>query len=261
MSFFESLAGVIDITQPMLMSIVLVFARVSAMVSVLPGFGEQTIPMRIKLAIAISFTILVWPLISLGPEFEGIEVFEALPMILSETLIGLILGLSVRLVLMALQFAGSIASQSASLAQMMGAGATPDPMPAIGNILVMSGLVLAFSLGLHVKAINAVVLSYQTLPAGRLPTGADIAHWGIAKSSNVAAIAFTLSSPFVIASFAYNLMLGFINRAMPQLMVAFIGAPAITAGGIFMLLLAAPALLMAWHRHLDAALFAPFALP
>jgi len=261
MSMFESLGGVIDLTQPLLLSMVLVFARVSAMVSILPGFGEQSIPVRIKLGIAISFTILIWPMVTLPDELDGIQIFDALPLILSETIVGLVLGLSVRLILIALQFAGSIASQSASLAQMMGAGATPDPMPAIGNILVMSGLVLAFSLGLHIKAINAVVLSYQTLPAGQLPTGSDIANWGIAKSSSVAAIAFTLSAPFVIASFAYNLMLGFINRAMPQLMVAFIGAPAITAGGIFMLLLAAPALLMAWHTHLDAALFAPFALP
>jgi len=44
-------------------------------------------------------------------------------------------------------------------------------------------------------------------------------------------------------------------------MVAFIGAPAITAGGILMLLLGGPALLMAWQTHLDTALFAPFELP
>jgi len=261
MTIFESLSGVLDLAEPMLLGALLVFARVSAMVSVLPGFGEQSIPVRIKLAIAVAFTVLVWPMIPLKPEVSTVEVFEALPMLLSETAIGLLLGLSVRLVLIALQFAGSIASQSASLAQMMGAGATPDPMPAIGNILVMSGLVLALSLGLHVKVVGAVVLSYETLPAGQFPSRSDIAEWGVAKSSNVAAIAFVLSAPFVIASFAYNLMLGFINRAMPQLMVAFIGAPAITAGGIVMLLLAGPALLMAWHAHFDAALLAPFALP
>lgn len=261
MTVFESLSEVLNLAEPMILGAILVFARVSAMVSVLPGFGEQSIPARVKLGIALSFTILVWPMIPLKPEVATVDVFQALPMLLSETVVGLLLGLSVRLVLIALQFAGSIASQSASLAQMMGAGATPDPMPAIGNILVMSGLVLALSLGLHIKVVGAVVMSYETLPAGQFPSRADIAEWGVAKSSSVAGIAFVLSAPFVIASFAYNLMLGFINRAMPQLMVAFIGAPAITAGGILMLLLAGPALLMAWHAHFDAALLAPFALP
>jgi len=220
MTLFESLGGLLDITEPIMISMALVFIRVSAMVSILPGFGEQTIPVRVKLGVALSFTILVWPLVTLPPETTELNGFDFLPLILSETIVGLALGLSVRLILIALQFAGSIASQSASLA-----------------------------------------LSYQTLPAGQLPTGSDIAQWGIAKATDVAGIAFTLSAPFIVASFAYNLMLGFINRAMPQLMVAFIGAPAITAGGIFMLILAAPALLMAWHTHLDKALFAPFALP
>ncbi len=54
------------------------------------------------------------------------------------------------------------------------------------------------------------------------------------------ALGFSLAAPFVIAGFAYNLALGAINRAMPQLMVAFIGAPAITAGGLLILMLAAP---------------------
>jgi len=225
MTLFESLGGLLDITEPIMISMALVFIRVSAMVSILPGFGEQTIPVRVKLGVALSFTILVWPLVTLPPETTELNGFDFLPLILSETIVGLALGLSVRLILIALQFAGSIASQSASLA----------------------------------KAINAVVLSYQTLPAGQLPTGSDIAQWGIAKATDVAGIAFTLSAPFIVASFAYNLMLGFINRAMPQLMVAFIGAPAITAGGIFMLILAAPALLMAWHTHLDKP--EPFWLP
>ena len=261
MTLFESLSAVLSMTEPLILSAVLVFARVSAMVSVLPGFGEQSVPVRLKLAIAVAFTLLAWPLIPIKPEVATTEIFEALPLILSETGVGLLLGLSVRLVLMALQFAGSIASQSASLAQMMGPGATPDPMPAIGNILVMSGLVLALALGLHIKVVGAIVLSYETLPAGQFPSRTQVAEWGVAKSSSVASIAFVLSAPFVIASFAYNLMLGFINRAMPQLMVAFIGAPAITAGGILMLLLAGPALLMSWHSYFDAAIFAPFDLP
>lgn len=257
----ESLAPIIGLVQPMLVGVFLVFVRVGAMIALLPGFGEQSVPSRIKLAVAISFTILVWPLVEISSDILAISMFDALPMILTEALVGLFLGLSVRLVLIALQFAGSIASHSASLAQLMGAGATPDPMPAIGNILVVTGLVLAFSLGLHIKAVNAIALSFQTLPIGTLPTGGDIANWGIAKSSSVAGIAFTLAAPFLVASFAYNLVLGFINRAMPQLMVAFIGAPAITASGIFILFLAGPALLSAWHQHLDAAITAPFGLP
>ncbi|MEM8699663.1 MAG: flagellar biosynthetic protein FliR, partial [Pseudomonadota bacterium] len=55
--------------------------------------------------------------------------------------------------------------------------------------------------------------------------------------------------------------LGAINRAMPQLMVAFVGAPAITAGGLALLALAAPLILTLWLDRLDQALAFPLGAP
>jgi flagellar biosynthetic protein FliR len=63
----------------------------------------------------------------------------------------------------------------------------------------------------------------------------------------------------VIASLLYNLALGAINRAMPQLMVSFVGAPALTLGGLALLALAAPILLSFWSDAVERALFQPFA--
>ena len=257
----EAIAPLLALTQASLVGLILVFTRVAGVVALLPAFGEQSIPVRFRMAIVIAFTMIIWPIIGAEARIQASNLGDFAPLILSESFVGLLIGLSVRLVLIALQFAGSIASQSASLTQMMGAGATPDPMPAIGNILVLGGLVLALSAGLHVKAASAITSSYQIVPMGEIPDGTDIANWGVAKASAVAQIAFTLAAPFLIASLAYNLMLGFINRAMPQLMVAFIGAPAITAGGIFLLFLSAPALLVARHAHLDQALLRPFGMP
>ena len=148
----------------------------------------------------------------------------------------------------ALQLAGSIAAQSTALAQIFGAGVTPDPMPAIGNILMLAGITLAVASGLHVKAAIAMARSYEILPMGLPVPAADVAAWGTARVAQAFALGFSLAAPFVIAGFAYNLALGAINRAMPQLMVAFIGAPAITAGGLLILMLAAPVILHFWER-------------
>ena len=71
-------------------------------------------------------------------------------------------------------------------------------------------------------------------------------------------LAFTLAAPFVIVSVLYNLTLGVINRAMPQLMVAFVGAPVITAGGLFLMLLLTPIMLSRWHETLARFLANPF---
>jgi flagellar biosynthetic protein FliR len=45
---------------------------------------------------------------------------------------------------------------------------------------------------------------------------------------------------------------------MPQLMVAFVGAPLITFGGIFLLFISTPFLLSTWINALDAFLVMPF---
>ena len=59
-------------------------------------------------------------------------------------------------------------------------------------------------------------------------------------------------------SVIYNLTLGVINKAMPQLMVAFVGAPVITFGAIALLLVSAPLLLSVWLQAFEAFLAAPF---
>ncbi|MBB5515239.1 flagellar biosynthetic protein FliR [Rubricella aquisinus] len=246
--------------EPAALAVVLVFVRVGAAVALMPGFGEQTIPARVRLAAALAFTAIIWPLvadrITVPPTQIGF-----LGAMLGEFAIGAVFGLSLRLLVMALQFAGSVAAQSTSLAQLVGAGPTPDPMPALGNVLVLAGITLALTLGLHVYFAEAMALSYDALPVGAVPSGAEIADWAIAHGRRAIALAFTLAAPFVLGAFAYNLALGAINRAMPQLMVAFIGAPAITAGTLIMLLLASPLIASFWAGLVLETISNPFMAP
>jgi flagellar biosynthetic protein FliR len=256
----EGLAALADMTQTGLAGFLLVFVRVGGVVALLPGFGEQMIPARVRLGAALAFTMVVWPMIAPGLVTPD-PARPFLAMLLVESSIGLMLGLSIRLLVIALQLAGSIAAQSTSLSQIFGAGAAPDPMPAIGSILMLAGVTLAVASGLHVKAAIAMARSYEILPMGLPVPASDVAAWGTARIAHAFALGFSLAAPFVIAGFAYNLALGAINRAMPQLMVAFIGAPAITAGGLLLLMLASPVLLHFWGRELDLTLADPLGIP
>ena len=256
----EGLAALLDLTEAGLAGFVLVFVRVGAIAALLPGFGEQVIPARVRLGVAIAFALVVWPMIAPGLVTPD-PARPFLAMLLVETVIGLMLGIAIRLMVLALQLAGSIAAQSTALAQIFGAGVTPDPMPAIGNILMLAGVTLAVASGLHVKAALAMARSYEILPMGLPIPAEDVARWGTARVAKAFALGFSLAAPFVIAGFAYNVALGAINRAMPQLMVAFIGAPAITLGGILILMLAAPVILHFWGLRLDALIADPLAMP
>ena len=224
----EGLAALLEMTEAGLAGFILVFVRVGAIAALLPGFGEQAIPARVRLGVAFAFALVVWPMVAPGLVTpDPARPFAA--MLLVETSIGLMLGIAIRLMVMVLQLAGAIAAQSTALAQIFGAGVTPDPMPAIGNILMLAGVTLAVVSGLHVKAALAMARSYEILPMGLPVPAADVARWGTARVAQAFALGFSLAAPFVIMGFAYNVALGAINRAMPQLMVAFVGAPAITA--------------------------------
>lgn len=256
----EGLARLLDITEAGMTGFILVFVRVGAVVGLMPGIGEHYIPARIKLALAIAFSMVVWAMIA--PGFETPPPARPLfAMVMIEAAIGLMLGIAIRLMVLALQLAGSIAAQSTALAQIFGAGVAPDPMPAIGSILMLAGVTLAVASGLHVKAAVAIARSYEILPMGLPVPASDVAAWGTARIAQAFALGFSLAAPFVIASFAYNIALGAINRAMPQLMVSFIGAPAITAAGLLILMLASPVILHFWETRLDQLLADPLAVP
>ena len=257
----QGLADILALSRLDLAGMILVFVRVSAAVALMPGFGEQAIPARVRLMAAIGFTMVVWPMVApaLPPIDTGLSAMGVL--IVIEAGIGFLVGISLRLMVMALQLAGSIAAQSTAITQVAGVGVTPDPMPAVGNILMLAGLTLALVTGLHIKAALAIASTYKLFPLGTIPVAGDIAEWGIARVANVFTFGFTMAAPFVIASFAYNLALGAINRAMPALMVAFIGAPLITAAALLILLLAAPAIITVWNDRLDMVLANPMGMP
>src|ERR1700731_3932591 len=85
----------------------LVFARVSAMVMLLPGLGESNIPVRIKLAIAVLLTLIILPLHRAAYQIDMQSLTSLLIMMLHEIIIGIVLGATARVALSALQVAGS----------------------------------------------------------------------------------------------------------------------------------------------------------
>lgn len=255
----EGLTQAMDLSQAVMIAGFFVFLRVGSMLALLPAFGEQLVPVRVKLALAVAFTMIVTPAVAANIPSE-LGLGAALRAGGAEVLSGLLFGVLLRFYVIALQIAGSIAAQSTSLSQLFGGGAGVDPQPAMGHLLVIAGLTLAAAMGLHVKFAMLMIQSYSALPFGVLISGADLLELGVGAVGACFALGFKLAAPFVVASLIYNVTLGVINRAMPQLMVAFVGAPAITAGGLILLLMASPLMLTIWAQQFDAQIATPFEL-
>ncbi len=252
----EDLGTLLEGVQSFLLLGFAVFLRVGAFIGFVPAFGEQVIPMRVRFGIAAALTIVIAPAV--------VNIIE-IPVTLSslvlvgfaELSIGLFLGLLLRLFILALSTAGTIAAQSTSLSQIFGGSTGVEPQPAIGHVMIVSGLALATLAGLHVQLVFLLIHSYQIFPFGQIPGGSDLAQLGVGQISYLFKLAFAIAAPFLIASLLYNVTLGVINRAMPQLMVSFVGAPVITAGGLFILLASLPLGLSIWLEALQRFLADP----
>jgi flagellar biosynthetic protein FliR len=66
----------------------LVFARIGAMVMLLPGFGETNIPVRIKLAIALALTLIILPLHRAAYTIDMQSMAPLMVMLVHEIVIG-----------------------------------------------------------------------------------------------------------------------------------------------------------------------------
>lgn len=233
----------------------LVLLRLGVFVSFTPGIFSSMVPLRVRGAVIV---LLSYSVSSLLPKIDLSIRDQELPLLfLNEALIGLIFGLFLRVVTLALNTAGSISSQSTSLMQIFGA-ANMDPLPALGYLLVLGGLCLSVVLDFHLVLIEALSKSYVFLPIGSFVDSSskiDDFLWAVTYSF---AFAFAAASPFILVSIVYNTLIGFINRAMPQLMVAFVGAPVITLLGLFVLAQCAPFIIQSWFSMLTNVMAGAF---
>lgn len=227
-----------------------VFSRISAALAVLPGIGERAVPVRVKLGVALGLALLLAPMVAHRSMPVPATPLELLGLILAEAAAGLVIGLAFRFLVMALQIAGAVAAQHVGVAQLFG-GIAAEAEPSIATLLGLAGTVLAMMAGLHVALVAALAELYAVLPFGTPLSGAMAAEWGAGRVAETFALGVSLALPFVVAGFLYNLALGAMSRAMPQLLVSLVGAPFVAGLGFAVLWLSTPSIMGFWGETMS----------
>jgi len=214
----------------------LVFARIGAMVMLLPGLGESNIPVRIKLSIALLLTLIILPLHRQAYQVDIGSMASLLVLMMHEIVIGILLGATARVTLAALQVAGSV------IAQQMGLGfvTSVDPTQGqqgvlIGNFLTMLGVTLLFATDSHHLVIAALNDSYKIFAPGESMASGDVASLATRAFSAAFRIGLQLSAPFLVFGLVFNIGLGVLARLMPQMQVYFVGVPLSIFAGFLIL--------------------------
>ncbi|PDT72890.1 flagellar biosynthetic protein FliR [Bradyrhizobium sp. C9] len=205
---------------------VLVFARVGAMVMLLPGFGESNIPARVKLSIALLLTLIILPLHRNAYHVDLTSISALGVLMVHELIIGIVLGATARVTLSALNVAGSVIAQQLGLGFVTAVDPTQGQQgQIIGNFLTILGLTLLFATDSHYLVIAALSESYRIFSPGEImPTG-DVAALATSAFSAAFKIGLQLSAPFLVFGLVFNIGLGVLARLMPQMQVYFVGVP------------------------------------
>jgi flagellar biosynthetic protein FliR len=215
----------------------LVFARIGAMVMLLPGLGESTIPVRVKLAIALMLTLIILPLHRSAYQIDMQSVTSLLVLMLREIVIGIVLGATARVTLSALQVAGSV------IAQQMGLGFVTSVDPTtqgqqgilIGNFLTLLGVTMLFATDSHHLVIAALNDSYHIFAPGETMASGDVASLATRAFTAAFRLGLQLSAPFLVFGLVFNIGLGVLARLMPQMQVYFVGVPLSIIAGFLVL--------------------------
>lgn len=218
-------------------SFLLIFARIGTMLMLLPGLGEVSIPVRIRLVTALGLTAVLFPLHR--AEFQiDLRAFGPLLLLLGqELLIGAVLGLTARLAISALQVAGSIIAQQLGLGFVTAVDPTQNQQGAIvGNFLTLLGVTLLFATDLHHMMIAALNESYTLFKPGETPAVSDITTLTVQTIAMAFRVGVQLSAPFLVFGLLFNFGLGVLSRLMPQMQVFFVGLPLSILLGFIVLL-------------------------
>src|SRR5437868_10674111 len=210
----------------------LVFARVGAMVMLMPGFGESNIPVRIKLGIALLLTLIILPLHRTAYQVDLTSMSSLAVLMVYEIIIGVVLGATARVTLSALSVAGSVIAQQLGLGFVTAVDPTQGQQGLlIGNFLTILGLTLLFATDSHHLVIAALNDSYAIFAPGELMPSGDIASLATRAFAAAFRIGAQLAAPFLVFGLVFNMGLGVLARLMPQMQVYFVGVPlAILAG-------------------------------
>jgi len=233
----------------------LTFARVGTMVMLLPGIGEQNIPARVRLGIALVLTAILLPAHQKAYTVDLNALGPVLLMLFQEIIIGAVLGLTARLAISALQVAGSVVAQQLGLGFVTAVDPTQNQQGMlVGNFLALLGITLIFATDLHYLVIAALNDSYTIFQPGEMPLVGDAAQHVTRIVATAFRIGIQLSAPFLVFGLLFNLGLGVLSRLMPQMQVFFIGLPLSILLGLLLLLLVMGAMMGTFVGYIEGVL-------
>jgi flagellar biosynthetic protein FliR len=215
----------------------LVMARLTGLFLLAPVLSSTLVPRQVRVMLTLTMALCVYPAVNHAAAMElTLDLFELLPAMAGEVLIGMVIGLLALLPLAAVQFGGLI------MGQQMGLGLAQVLNPAvdiesdnIGQILFMGALVVFLQAGGLDILFSSLITTFDRLPPG----GASLSIaplelvTGILSSSYTIAVRIAL--PVVALMLLESAASALIMKTVPSINIMSIGFPIRVFIGLIML--------------------------
>ncbi len=219
---------------PLIVPFMLVLARVSAFVAVLPIFGWKSAPVLVRAGIAlflgIVLAMVVPPARGVGDHWVAVAIALA-----REAITGLGLGLAIALVFAAVRQTGLIIRRQMGLAMASIidplSGEQSDPL---GTLMEMCFAVFFLAAGGHQVMLRLVAKSYDVFPVGSPPTAEAMAGAITEAGATMLVFALRLASPLVAAFLVLAVILAVLARILPEMNILFASLPLRIGLGLLM---------------------------
>lgn len=199
--------------------------RIAGVMTFAPFFGSEALAARVKAALVIALTAMLYNICPV-PDLS-LTALSALRTVLSEGVVGLMMGLSVQIVLEGAQMAGQLAGAQLGFSL----AAIIDPQtnietPVLAIFYQTVAMLIFLQLNVHHWILRAVVKSF-----GYFPVGSGVltlmATRGLLRAAGAMwLIGVQIAAPILLATLLVDVTIGFLSKASPQLPAMFIGISA-----------------------------------
>jgi len=211
----------------------LVFARLGSAMMLLPGIGDSYVNPRVRLVLALALTVVATPMVApLLPTLPSSPIRLAL-MLGGEIAVGVFLGTIARVLLSALELAGSVVSLQLGLSAAMVFNPLQQTQEAItAAFYSVAGVLIIFLTDLHHPILRALIGSYAVFPPG-----GDF-FWGDFSDAVARAVAdsfklgIEIAAPFIIIGTVFYVAIGLLSRLAPQMQILFVIQPLQIVAGL-----------------------------
>jgi flagellar biosynthetic protein FliR len=229
-------------------------ARILALLVAAPPFNNDGLSAQVRLVLGLAIAIAITPALPAMPRVDPAS-GAGLLILAQQMIIGLAMGLAMRLVFSAIDLAGTMISNQMGL----GFATAYDPQSesqtaVISEFLGMLALLVFMAINGHLMVIATLVQSFSVLPVG----AAAFASGSWLNLANAGAVIFSsgvlLSLPVVVALLITNIALSVLGRVAPQLNLIAIGFPVTLALGFAALIVSLPHLSAPLQQMFDYGL-------